>query len=167
DNSDNYELLSIAYAAMQKRYDRQEKHYEAMAKQYGERANTSKSTRVVKAAVDSAARMSPLIKAYGDSSRLAVDSALKYNGAGNALPVKVSFTEFTPDPAKATLGGSVQNETDAAKSVTLKIEFLDKSGNVVATQDVPVGPIAAHASADFTASGTGAGIVAFRYAPVS
>jgi predicted Zn-dependent protease len=167
DNSDNYELLSIAYAAMQKRYDRQEKAYEAMAKKYGERANTSKSTRVVKAAVDSAARMSPLIKAYADSSRVAVDSALKYNGAGSALPVKVSFTEFTPDAAKATLGGSVQNETDAAKSVTLKIEFLDKSGNVVATQDVPVGPIAAHASADFTASGTGAGIVAFRYAPVS
>jgi tetratricopeptide (TPR) repeat protein len=166
DNPDNYELLSIAYAAMQKRYDRQAKQYDAMAKTYGQRANTSKSPRVVKAAVDSAARMSPLIKAYEDSSRVAVDSALKYNGAGNALPVKVSFTEFTPDPAKAVVGGSIANQTDAAKSVTLKIEFLDKSGTVVATQSVPVGPIAPHASADFTATGTGAGIIAFRYAPL-
>ena len=166
DNPDNYELLTIAYGAMKKGFDTKEKQYEARAKAYGDRANTSKSARVVKAAVDSAARMSPLIKAYEDSSKVAVDSALKYQAAGSALPVKVSFTEFTPDPAKATLGGSVENEGDTAKSITLNIQFLDKSGNVVASQDVPVGPIAPHASTDFSASGTGAGIVAFRYAPI-
>jgi len=37
---------------------------------------------------------------------------------------------------------------------------------VVNTQTVSVGPIAAGQSAPFKAEGTGAGIVAFRYAPL-
>jgi hypothetical protein len=48
----------------------------------------------------------------------------------------------------------------------MKIEFLDKSGNAVATQSVSVGPIAPGQSAPFHAEATGAGIVAFRYAPL-
>ena len=51
-----------------------------------------------------------------------------------------------------------------AKTFALKIEFVDKAGNVVATQDVSVGPVAPHKSAAFQTVGTGAGIVAFRYA---
>jgi hypothetical protein len=121
----------------------------------------------VKAAVDSAAKLNPLIKAYQDSTKSAVDSALKYQTAMTSLPAKVVFTEFTPSDAKTTLGGSVANQTDAAKSFNIKIEFIDKAGTVVATQDVAVGPVEPHKSASFTTSATGAGIVAFRYAPIS
>ena len=164
-NSDNYQLIAIAYASINKGYTTKQKEAEARAKALGQRANTAKSQAVVKAAVDSAARMNPIIKAYGDSSKAAVDSALKYNTI--ELPAKVTFTEFTPAADKTTLGGTVMNMTDAAKTFTLKLEFIDKSGNVVSSQDVNVGPVEGHKSAPFTATGTGAGIVAFRYAPLS
>lgn len=164
-NSDNYQLIAIAYASLNKGYAAKQKEAEARAKALGERANTSKRAAVQKAAIDSAGRMNAVIKAYGDSSKAAVDSALKYNTT--ELPAKVTFTEFTPGADKTTLGGTVMNMTDASKSFTIKLEFVDKTGNVVSTQDVTVGPVDAHKSMAFTATGTGAGIVAFRYAPVS
>ena len=49
----------------------------------------------------------------------------------------------------------------------IKLEFVDKAGNPVTTQDVSVGPVAPHERASFKATGTGAGIVAFRYAPLN
>ena len=58
-------------------------------------------------------------------------------------------------------------DSDAAKTFTIKLEFIDKAGNAVTTQDVPVGPVAPHERANFKATGTGAGIVAFRYAPLN
>jgi tetratricopeptide (TPR) repeat protein len=166
-NPDNYSLIAIAYANAKKGYDAKVKDYEAKAKALGQRANTSKSAAVVKAAVDSAARLTPLIKTYQDSAKIAVDSAIKYNTAGTALPAKVEFTEFTPTDAKTTIGGSLTNQTDAAKSFTFKIEFVDKTGNVVTTQDVSVGPVQPHQSSNFNATATGAGIVAFRYKPIT
>lgn len=164
-NSDNYQLIAIAYASINKGYTAKEKDAEARAKTLGQRANTAKSAAVQKAAIDSAGKMNAIIKAYGDSSKSAVDSALKYNTM--QLPAKVTFSEFTPGADKTTLAGSVLNLTDASKTFTLKLEFVDKAGNVVSNQDVTVGPVEGHKSASFTATGTGAGIVAFRYAPLS
>lgn len=167
-NPDNYQLLAIAYASMKKTYDAKAKDAEAKAKALGQRANAARTSAAAKnAAIDSAAKLTPVIKAYQDSAKVAVDSAIKYNNAMTSLPAKVEFNEFTPTDAKTTLGGSLTNQTDAAKSFNLKIEFVDKAGNVVGSQDVPVGPVAPHQSVKFTATATGAGIVAFRYKPVS
>jgi predicted Zn-dependent protease len=166
-NPDDYQLLAIAYASLQKGYSVKSKELDAKAKALGQRATSSKSGAATKAALDSAIKLNPLIKAYQDSTKVAVDSAIKYQTAMTSLPAKVVFTEFTPSDAKTTLGGSLANQTDAAKSFTLKIEFIDKAGAVVAKQDVPVGPVQPHQSASFSASATGAGIVAFRYAPIS
>ena len=165
-NPDNYQLMAIAYASIKKGYDAKQRAYEARAKALGQRANSARGA-ALKAAIDSAARMTPLIKSYGDSAKTAVDSALKYNDLMMKLPAKVSFNEFTPGDAKTTLGGTVTNQTDAPKTFVLKVQFVDKSGNVVASQDVSVGPVAPHASAPFKVEGAGAGIVAFKYAPVS
>jgi predicted Zn-dependent protease len=166
-NPDDYQLMAFAYVSLQKEYAAKEKAYEAKAKELGQRANTSKSASVQKAAIDSAARVNPLIKAYSDSAKAFVDSALKYNTTMTQLPLRVDFTEFTPTDAKTSIAGKITNQTDAAKTVTLKIQFVDKSGGVVASQDVPVGPIPPHSSAPFSATGTGAGIVAFKYGPIS
>jgi hypothetical protein len=165
-NPDNYQLVAIAYASIKKGYDAKLKDAEAKAKALGQRANSAKGS-ALKAAIDSAARMTPIIKAYGDSAKMSVDSALKYNDLMMKLPAKIVFTEFTPGEAKATIGGSVTNQTDATKTFTVKLQFVDKGGNVVATQDVNVGPIAPHASAPFQTTGTGAGIIAFKYAPLN
>jgi tetratricopeptide (TPR) repeat protein len=165
-NPDNYQLLAIAYAQIKKGYDAKTKEYEAKAKALGQRANTAKGA-ALKAAIDSAARMTPLIKAYSDSAKTSVDSAIKYNDIMMKLPAKITFSEFTPTDSKATIGGTVTNQTDATKTYSVKIQFVDKAGNVVSTQDVSVGPVAPHKSASFQTVGTGAGIVAFRYAPLS
>jgi tetratricopeptide (TPR) repeat protein len=166
-NPDNYSLIAIGYASMQKKYQATQKMYDSTAKALGKRANAPgvKAT-AMKAIIDSAARMNHFITAYADSTKSAVDSALKYNDVMMKMPARVSFTEFTPTDTKTTIGGSVSNQTDEAKSFTLKIEFVDKSGSVVATQEVPVGPVGPHKSMAFTATGNGAGIVAFRYAPI-
>ena len=67
----------------------------------------------MKANIDSAARMNKPIKAYGDSAeivrRLGAQVQRHHDGK---LPAKVVFTEFTPDEAKTTLGGTVTNQTD-------------------------------------------------------
>ena len=166
-NPDNYSLLAIGYVAVQKEYQAKAKGYDNKVKELGQRANTSKSAAVQKAAIDSVPKFTPLAKAYADSAKFYVDSALKYNEMQQKLPVKVEFTEFTAGDTKTTVGGRITNNTDADKSVTLKIEFVDKSGNVIATQDVPVGSVKAHSAATFKAEGAGAGIVAFRYGPIS
>jgi tetratricopeptide (TPR) repeat protein len=168
DNPDNFQLLAVGYGSIRKGYDTKQKEYEAKAKTYGDRANKSKSAPVVKANVDSAARVSPFIKAYTDSAKTAIDSALKYQTMMTSLPARINFTEFTTAAdGKTTIGGSVTNQADAAKSYTIKLEFIDKAGNTVTTQDVSVGPIAPHERANFKATGTGAGIVAFKYSPLT
>ena len=167
-NPDNYQLLAVGYGSIKKGYDTKQKEWEAKAKLYGDRANKSKVASVVKANVDSAARTSPFIKAYGDSSKTAIDSALKYQTMMTSLPARVTFTEFTTAAdGKTTIGGAVVNQTDAPKTYTIKLEFVDKAGNAVATQDVSVGPVAPNQRMNFKATGSGAGIVAFRYAPLN
>jgi tetratricopeptide (TPR) repeat protein len=165
-NPDDYQLMTIAYAQIKKGYDARTKEYEAKAKALGQRANTATGA-ALKSAIDSAARMTPLINAYRDSAKTAVDSAIKYNDKMTKLPARITFNEFTPTDSKASISGIVTNQTDTTKTYSVKIQFVDKAGNVVSTQDVSVGPVAPHKSASFQTVGTGAGIVAFRYAPLS
>jgi len=166
-NPDNYQLLAIGYAAIQKNYGTKQKELEARARALGQRANTAKTQVAKNAAIDSAARLDKQIKAYTDTSKVFVDSALKYQTAMTSLPAKVVFNEFSPTDAKTTIGGSVQNLGDAAKTFTLKIDFLDKTGNTVSSQTVQIGPIDPKGGKQFKAEATGAGIVAFKYAPLT
>jgi predicted Zn-dependent protease len=165
-NPDDYSLIALAYANVKKGYDIKTKAFEAKAKALGAKANTVKGS-ALKAVIDSAARMTPIIKAYNDSAKVAVDSALRYNDLMLHLPAKVVFSQFSAEADKATAGGTLANLGEASRSFTLKVEFIDKTGAVVSAQEVPVGPVAPHSSVPFTAAGTGAGIVAFRYAPLT
>lgn len=167
-NPDNYQLLAIAYASQQKSYNGRSRSYDSTAKALGKRAGDPKTKpAAAKAAIDSAARIQRLINAYGDSSKTALDSALKYQTLMTSVPARVTFNEFTPGDNKVTLGGSVTNQTEAARSFTLKIDFIDKSGNVVSSQTVDVPGVDPKRSKPFRVDGTGAGIIAFRYAPIT
>lgn len=152
-NGENYRLYAFAYAGMQKRLM-------AQAKAVGKRANATTNARLKRALIDSA-------RVTDDSIRKVTDLALKYNNMADSLPVKVTFSEFTPKDANATLSGTITNNGDQAKSYTIKVEFLDKSGNVVATQQTSVGPVAPKTEGKFSVTGSGAGITAFRYAPIA
>jgi tetratricopeptide (TPR) repeat protein len=94
------------------------------------------------------------------------DSLVKYLSKGEKLPVRVTVDEFTHDGTNYKLTGSVENLGAAAKNVVLKVDFLDKQGNVVATQNATVsaGP---KERKNFALQASGAQIAAFRYAPIT
>ncbi len=124
--------------------------------------------------------------AIADSTKGPADSAMKLltpqltnMAMPDSLVAFVTFNEWTPSSDKAIVGGVLQNNTLAARPFSFKIEFLDKAGAVVTTGDAvikdPVGAKTCTApdaggnmtctrnSSEFTVTGTGAGIVAFRY----
>ena len=82
------------------------------------------------------------------------------------MPVVVTVSSFSKSPSGASLGGTIENRGTAAGSYTMTVQFLDKTGNVVATQSANVGPVAPKAKTNFKVDATGANIVAFRYQPL-
>jgi tetratricopeptide (TPR) repeat protein len=93
------------------------------------------------------------------------DSVSKYVVASDKLPVKVNFAGFTHDSTTHKLEGTVENLGTAAKNVSLAVQFLDKTGNVVDTQTASLS-LKPKASAPFTLTANGDGIVAYKYEPV-
>lgn len=110
------------------------------------------------------------------------DSLVKYNRMSQAMPVKVTFTEFTRGDTRAVLGmhvealkpgagtttrtGATRTAAAAAgapKTYAFTVEFLDKSGAVVDTQQVSVGPVAPGQSKATRVESAKGGVVAFRY----
>ena len=94
-----------------------------------------------------------------------LDSLLKYTAKSKNAPMRISFSTFKHEGPKHTLQGRLENLGTAPANVTLKFEFVDKAGAVVATKDVAVGPVAPKGQAPFTVIVEQAGIVGFRYAP--
>jgi len=105
--------------------------------------------------------------AKGAQKKAATDTLLKYLQRSETMPVRVTFNQFTHNGGKHSLAGSVENRGDKAlNNVALKIEFLDQSGSVVASQTAQVGTVAPKGSQSFTVEANQQGIVAFRYAPI-
>ena len=106
-----------------------------------------------------------LVKAY-------TDSLVKYNTKSEKMTPDVEINEFSVsnEGKTATLGGTIANHdtgpTAKPKSYTLNVEFLDKTGAVVGTSTVTVGPIAPKASAPFKATAQATGVVGYRYKPI-
>ena len=151
-NGDNYRLFTIAYASEAKRYNEKIKNYNALAKK-------AKLPKAVKAYEDTA-------RIYFDSAKAVNDSALKYNTINQGFPMKLSFNQFANEEGKSTLGGTIVNNTDQPQTYTVKFDFVDAAGKVVSSQTATVGPVSPGQSGKFSVTGTGAGIAAFRYAPL-
>jgi len=94
------------------------------------------------------------------------DSVLKYYKLFSEPTAKVTFNLFSHDGAKHTLAGNIENLGAAAKTYTLKVDFLDKTGNSIATQEATVGGVDPKQSKPFRMTVEKEGVVAFKYAPV-
>lgn len=151
-NGDNYRLNGLAYATIQR-------GLQARSRDLGKKANGAKSAAAKKAYIDSA-------KVLGDSIPKVTNTALRYAMIADSLAAKVTFTDFSPSEAKTTVGGTITNNTSTPQSYTIAIDMLDKTGKTVSTQSTTVGPVAPGKSGRFSVVGTGAGIVAFKYAPI-
>lgn len=99
--------------------------------------------------------------------RTLTDSLVKFLERSTKATSRVSFTTFQHAGARHTLAGTIENLGAAAATYQMKLEFLDKTGAVVASQAVSVGPVPPKGTLPFTATVQQAGIVAFRYAPLS
>lgn len=95
------------------------------------------------------------------------DSLVKYNEKSEKMPVRVAFTGFTRGEAETQLNGTIENRGAAAKSYTINVEFLDKSGQVVATQSASVANVAPKGTGTFSIKVPKGGIYGFRYAPIT
>lgn len=89
----------------------------------------------------------------------------------NRMPFGISGVVLTPSAGGATIaatatGRAATSDTGAELApagATLTFEFLNADGAVVSSQDVEVPALAAGATHSITATGTGDGIVAWRY----
>jgi tetratricopeptide (TPR) repeat protein len=92
------------------------------------------------------------------------DTLVKAFTKYQSLSPAVTFKSFIHNGASHTITGAVENRGAAAGTYTIPFEFLDKDGNVVASQTVSVGPVAPKEKKDFSLKVDQAGIVSYRYA---
>ena len=95
------------------------------------------------------------------------DSLVYYNNKSENAKVKLGVNEFTRRPTETFLVGSIENRDKIPKTYALTVEFLDKTGSVVDTQTVSVGPVAAKASGTFRVKSDKGGVYGYRYKPLT
>ncbi|MDF2772685.1 MAG: hypothetical protein K0S86_2180, partial [Geminicoccaceae bacterium] len=100
------------------------------------------------------------------SKKAVNDSVLKYYKLFSEPVAKVTFNLFSHDGPNHTLAGNIENLSSAAKTFTLKVDFLDNTGATVATQEATVAAVEPKASKPFRITVEKEGVVAFKYAPL-
>ena len=100
-------------------------------------------------------------------TKMYTDSLIKYNSKAEKLPAKVSLTEFAHGTSSTSLSGTIENRSTTSKTYTMEIEFLDKTGAVVGSKTLTIGPVAPKDSAPFSTMLESVSAVAFRYKPLS
>ncbi len=98
--------------------------------------------------------------------KMYTDSLVKYNSKADKLTTIISLTNYSHSARETSLVGTIENKSNASKTYTIEFEFLDAKGEVIASQSVKVGPVAAQASEPFTVTLEGKDAVAFRYKPL-
>jgi tetratricopeptide (TPR) repeat protein len=99
--------------------------------------------------------------------KIYTDSLVYFNGLSENAPVRVAVTDFLRGDKETTLGGTIENRSATPKNYTLSVEFLDKTGAVIASQDIAVGPVAPKATQKFKLTVPKGGVYGFRYKPIS
>lgn len=157
NNPENLQLLMLSYAGIARR-----------AREA--RLGPSRPTTTTKTGARPAARPAPprLSAAASDSlfriEKAYTDSAVSMNAEKEKLAYKVVLSDFSTNDEKASVSGNVTNQSTKSDTVTVRVDFLDREGKVVATKTASIGPLAPSASSRFTVSTTpGTGVAAFRY----
>jgi tetratricopeptide (TPR) repeat protein len=99
--------------------------------------------------------------------KIYTDSLIFFNARSENAPVKLAVTEFTRRPDQTMLGGTIENRGTAAKTYTVNVEFLDKTGTVVSTETATVGPVAPKKTEKFKITSAKGGVYGYRYKPLT
>ena len=158
NNPENHQLLVLAYAGIAKKSRDARLAGSAKAPAKGKATKGAPATpRLSQAAQDSLCKMEQEFNA----------KAVAANEKREGLAIKITLSDFSITEEKSTVAGTVQNSGSTDKDITVKVEFLDRTGRVVATQEAAVGNVAAGRSGRFSVTTTpGKEVAAFRYAPI-
>jgi tetratricopeptide (TPR) repeat protein len=99
--------------------------------------------------------------------KIYTDSLVYFNAKSENLPVKLVVTEFTRRADQTMLAGTIENRGTAAKTYTVNVEFLDKTGTVISTETTTVGPVAPKKSGAFRITTPKGGAFGYRYKPIT
>lgn len=99
--------------------------------------------------------------------KLFTDSLVYYSGKSEKMTFKVGFTEFSRGESETTISGFVENRGATSRTFNVYLDFVDKSGVVVASQQTTVGPVAPKAKQVFRVTVQGRNIAGYRYRPVT
>jgi tetratricopeptide (TPR) repeat protein len=162
NSADNMQLLVISYAGIAKRAKDRRTATSGKAPAAKAGAKTT-GTKAGAPARLSAAQIDSLFKI----EQAYTDSAVSMNTRREGLSVKVALSEFTASDEKAVVAGTIQNSGTADKNVSMKVDFLNSTGQPVASKDVEV-TVPAGRSARFNATVAPGNkdIVAFRYSRI-
>jgi tetratricopeptide (TPR) repeat protein len=94
----------------------------------------------------------------------AIDSVMYWGKAAEAMPYKVTYTDFERQTNRTLLVGTVDNRGKVARDFTIDFEFLGKDGAVVQKQTVNVASVAPGASGSFKVDLPIGGVFGVRYA---
>lgn len=100
-------------------------------------------------------------------TRTYTDSLVFYNSKAEKMPVKVTFTEFSRTSESTTLVGEIENRGTTAKTYNLVLDLLGSKGEVLATETMSVGPVAAKGMKEFRIRSDKTGVAGYRYKPVT
>ena len=103
----------------------------------------------------------------GKLNKQYTDSLVYYSGKADKMPMKLAITEFTRGTDSTSLTGTIENKGTAAKTYSLSVDFIDKTGQVVSTESVSVGPVAPKSTKEFKIKSAKGGVAAFRYKPLT
>ena len=158
NNPENHQLLVLAYAGVAKKA--------RDTRLAGSKAAPTKGKTATKAASTpklSQATQDSLFKVEQEFNAKAVAA----NEKREKLPFKVTLSDFSITDEKSTVAGTIQNASATDKEITMKVDFLDSAGRVIATKEAVVGNVAAGRSGRFSVTTTpGKDVAAFRYAPI-
>lgn len=159
NNPENHQLLVLGYAGIAKKARDTRLAGSAKAAPTKGKAGTktTPAARISQAVQDS------LFKVEQEFNAKAVAA----NEKREKLAFKVTLSDFSTTDEKSTVAGTIQNTGSADKDVVMKVDFLDRTGRVIATKEAAVGNVAAGRSSRFTVTTTpGKEVAAFRYAPI-
>lgn len=159
NNPENLQLLVMSYAGIAK----------GVRDTRVTATKAATATKTKAGATKTAAPAGPRLSVAAQDSLFKIEqkyteAAVNTNERREKLAVKVALSDFSVSEAKATVAGSVTNQGTAPKSVTVKVDFLDSAGKVVASKEQALADIAAGRSARFSITHTpGTEVAAFRY----
>jgi tetratricopeptide (TPR) repeat protein len=158
-NPDNVMLFAYAYKGQS----------DSVNDNFLKKAQKDSAARYAKADLATKKVLRDSISVWRKEYNRLIDSVATYSKLSDEMPHKLSYTEIDMGKDKASVKGTIENRAKTAKSYVVIFEFLSKDGAVVGKATSNVGPVAAGASAEFSAElkpaeGTKLEVAGVRYA---